>query len=446
MVVDDIAHITEELYKKNFELAQKNKILSLIREIDFVILSNITDPQKIAQKIANTIVHDVSFIKLVSLFLYNKKDNGFHHLATSESPNAQVTFETEFQHILGKMGETSNLITKAFEKRQMCITNNIVDIYDPFFPKEQVVKIQTDFAIKSFLVYPISIREEMYGSMVIGIEMVQNSLSYYQIDLIDRLPGIVGIALDNCFLYQELQAANEKLKALDKLKDEFFALASHELRTPLTAIRGNAQLIQDHYASKVNDKQFDEMIKDMHDGSIRLIQLVNDFLDMSRLEQGKIDFKKQNFSLSEVLIKVMTELKTLGVSKGLKFMTNIWVENPRVFADPDRVKQVIYNLVGNAIKFTKQGSVVIGVEQEDQNTIKILVTDTGLGIPVDKQLLLFQKFQQVGNVLTPEASQGSGLGLHICKLLVTGMGGAITLEKSEVGKGSTFSFTLPIAK
>lgn len=441
----DKEHITEELYKKNFELAQKNKILSLIREIDYVILSTITDPQQVAQKIANTIVRNSPLIRLVSVFLYSKADNGFHHLATSESPNAQVTFETEFQRILGRMGETSNLITKAFEKKKMCVTNNIVEIFTPFFTQEQVSKIQQDFSIKSFLIYPISIREEMYGSIVIGIEEDQNSLSYYQIDLIDRLPGIVGIAIDNCTLYKELEDANDKLKQLDKLKDEFFSLASHELRTPLTAIRGNAALLLSHYGAKFTDPAFAEMVNDMHEGSTRLIQIVNDFLDMSRLEQGKIDFKKQNFQLSDVVIQVMNELKTIGDGKGIELMTNIPIATLRVFADPDRVKQVIYNLVGNAIKFTQKGSVTVGIQQEDKSTVRVFVTDTGSGIPVDKQSLLFQKFQQAGNILTPEVSQGSGLGLYICKLLIQGMGGIIGLEKSEVGRGSTFSFTLPLA-
>jgi signal transduction histidine kinase/HAMP domain-containing protein len=236
------------------------------------------------------------------------------------------------------------------------------------------------------------------------------------------------------------------VKALERSKDEFFSIASHELRTPLTAVRGNAALIQQLYGPKVKDKDFDEMINDIHDASVRLIEIVNDFLDASRLEQGKIQFENTAFAVQEVLDGVAYDLGAVAKEKGntIKIGTDVR-RVPAIFADKNRVKQIVYNLVGNAMKFTENGTITVDAQISD-GMMKTTVTDTGPGISEDGQRLLFRKFQQVGaGLLTRDASRGTGLGLYISKLLSEQMGGRIALEHSEVGKGTTFSFTLPLA-
>lgn len=233
---------------------------------------------------------------------------------------------------------------------------------------------------------------------------------------------------------------------LDRSKDEFLSIASHELRTPLTAIRGNTAMIKQFYETQVNDATFNEMVEDIHTSSVRLISIVNDFLDASRLEQGKIKFDMQAFDLMEVLENVAYETGAMAKEKGNQIVIDKTLRSlPEVLADKDRVKQVIYNLVGNAMKFTEKGAITITAAKVD-SMVKVFVSDTGPGIPEESQKLLFRKFQQAGNNLfTRDTSRGTGLGLYISKLLVESMGGTISLDRSEPGKGTTFAFTLPLA-
>ncbi len=232
---------------------------------------------------------------------------------------------------------------------------------------------------------------------------------------------------------------------LERAKDEFFSIASHELRTPLTAIRGNASLIKTYYGDKLPDKNTLEMIDDIHESSIRLIDIVNDFLDASALEQGKITMKPELISIQQIVSEVIRELQALCEDKGIRLKNDESVTSlPQVKADKQRVKQVIYNLIGNAVKFTEQGSITISGRLDEQ-FVYIAVTDTGTGMSVENQRLLFRKFQQAGNsLLTRDTTKGTGLGLYISKLIVERSGGKIWLEYSEQGKGSIFTFSLPL--
>lgn len=236
-------------------------------------------------------------------------------------------------------------------------------------------------------------------------------------------------------------------RVLDRSKDEFFSIASHELRTPLTAIRGNTKMIDEYYSDAIQDKDVKAMISDIYESSVRLIEIVNDFLDVSRLEQGKTVYKLEPVAIDKIVEIIVYEMTAVARVRGISLSTDKTLLGgiPPIYADQNKVKQVLYNLVGNALKFTKEGSIDISIEVL-KNNIKILVTDTGRGISKEGQALLFHKFQQAGNSLfTRDTTKGTGLGLYICKLLAEGMGGKVALEKSQPGKGSVFSLTLPIA-
>ncbi len=236
-------------------------------------------------------------------------------------------------------------------------------------------------------------------------------------------------------------------KMLDRSKDEFLSIASHELRTPLTAIRGNSAMINKYYAAELTNPDLKEMINDIHESSVRLIELVNDFLDVSALEQGKMPINPETINLQDIVTDVVRELQNLCDEKGIKLISDVSVASaPPVLADRQRTKQVIYNLVGNAVKFTEQGSITIST-QLDENFVYTSVTDTGRGMSPENQRLLFRKFQQASNnILTRDTTKGTGLGLYISKLIVEQSGGRIGLKSSELGKGTTFTFTLPRVK
>lgn len=235
-------------------------------------------------------------------------------------------------------------------------------------------------------------------------------------------------------------------KIMERARDEFFSIASHELRTPLTSIRGNTAMIVQYFADILNEKtELKEMIDDIHSSSVRLISIVNDFLNVSRLEMKRMTYKYSDFNIVDLITKVHKELEPNAAEKHDTVTLQTSSDSlPLVHADPDRVKEVLLNLIGNAIKFTDNGSVTTHVRMENTH-IRVEVTDSGLGIPQKQQDLLFRKFQQAEeNIYTRDTSKSSGLGLYISKLLIEEMKGTIGLARSEEGKGSTFYFTLPI--
>jgi len=235
-------------------------------------------------------------------------------------------------------------------------------------------------------------------------------------------------------------------KNLERSKDEFFSIASHELRTPLTAIRGNTAMILEYYKDVLKDPELKSMVDDVHESSIRLINIVNDFLNASRLEQNKMKYQIEKFEIDGIILETLKDYEIIGTKKEVSI--NYLSQNekiPLVLADPDKVRQILTNLVGNALKFTpEKGSVEVSARVFD-GFVKILVTDTGRGISSKQQSMLFHKFQQANESLfTRDTAGGSGLGLYISKMMVEGMGGEIKLENSVEGLGTTFSFSLPL--
>ena len=235
-------------------------------------------------------------------------------------------------------------------------------------------------------------------------------------------------------------------KVLDRARDEFFSIASHELRTPLTAIMGNTSLIEEYFSAKLKDKELKEMIDDVKESAERLIRIVDDFLNVSRLEMGKIEFKKENVDLKTLAQNVIKELGPQAAQKGIALeIESPKSEIPKAKADSARAEEVLINLVGNAIKYSDKGEIKIGFAPEN-GTVKVSVSDTGKGIAPENEKLLFHKFQQAGSsIYTRDTTQGTGLGLYISRLMVEGMGGKVWLEKTQVDKGSVFAFSLPVA-
>jgi two-component system phosphate regulon sensor histidine kinase PhoR len=237
-------------------------------------------------------------------------------------------------------------------------------------------------------------------------------------------------------------------KVLSRSKDEFFSIASHELRTPLTSIKGNASMMLNYYPEIIDkDPSLKQMTADIYESSARLIDIVRDFLDVSRIEQGKMVFRYEPVAIERLIETIFYEMKTSLDEKKifLKTDTKTLDKLPKVWADKDRLSQILYNLIGNAVKFTEAGGVTVEAAVET-GFLRVSVTDTGRGISLDNQKLLFHKFQQAGDsLLTRDTTRGTGLGLYISRLMIDSMGGEIQLARSEENKGATFTFRIPIA-
>ena len=240
---------------------------------------------------------------------------------------------------------------------------------------------------------------------------------------------------------RELEVANERLKALDRLKSDFVSNVSHELRTPLTAIKGAVDLILREVPGPLNEKQSHYLAR-VRSNTQHLAGLINDLLDLSKIEEGKIELKATRVSLGGEIHEVVETLRPIASEKQMIVDVEIAAPSLLVWADRDKVTQVLMNLIGNAIKFTPaQGRVKVSVIREEADWVKVVVGDNGPGIPLEEKEKIFDKFYQIAEVggAKPKCT---GLGLAISKVLVELHGGRIWVE-SEMNRGSTFSFTLP---
>lgn len=236
-----------------------------------------------------------------------------------------------------------------------------------------------------------------------------------------------------------LAQANEKLKELDTLKSHFISTVSHELRTPLTSIKGSIGLILNGVAGNINDKT-KEFLDICYKNTDRLIRLINDLLDIQKIEAGKFQLNKEEFDLVKLVEESLTSLKHYARDCNVT-LTGELPKTAYVYADKDRISQVLYNLISNGIKFSEGGQVTVSIF-DNENEVKVTVLDTGIGIPADKQESIFEKFTQIHE---NTRRKGTGLGLSICKALIGEHKGKIWVESQE-GSGSRFYFILPKEK
>jgi signal transduction histidine kinase len=244
-----------------------------------------------------------------------------------------------------------------------------------------------------------------------------------------------GHSIGRLYAYHDLSWE----RTIDQMKSEFISIASHELRTPMTSIKGSVDLILGGAAGKVSEEAV-ELLEIAHSSCDRMIRLINDILDLSKIEAGQIKLKLAPIDLTDPVERSMRSLKSLAAQDRI----TLTLESPRqlslVHADKDRIEQVVANLVFNAIKFSPAGGEVKIVLSADDGWILCAITDQGCGIPEEDLDRIFGRFQQVGS---PKRSGGTGLGLAITHALVTEHKGKIWVE-SRVGEGSRFIFGLPV--
>jgi PAS domain S-box-containing protein len=259
-------------------------------------------------------------------------------------------------------------------------------------------------------------------------------------DVEGKIVGFLRIAKD----VTEKRRYERRLRELDKMKSDFVSNVSHELRTPLTSIKGSVDNMLDGLTGPLNDKQVRYLAR-IKSNTDRLSRLISDLLDLSRIEAGRVEVRPTALSMAALTGEVAEYLKPLAAEKLLQIEVVAADPSMTVWADRDKVTQVLLNLIGNAIKFSpRDGTVTVAIEKNEQEWVKISVADSGPGILPAEMNKIFVKFYQIANT-DKHRPKGSGLGLTISKALVEMQGGKIWVE-SEVGKGTRFSFTLPAQK
>ena len=294
--------------------------------------------------------------------------------------------------------------------------------------EEMRAKVQISGALRD-----IEIRSKKKDGVLIYLSLSVSPIR----DLEGKIVGFLRVAKD----ITEKKRYERRLKELDKMKSDFVSNVSHELRTPLTSIKGSVDNMLDGLTGSLNEKQI-RYLNRIKSNTDRLSRLINDLLDLSRIESGRVEVRPTTLPLTALAEEVAEHMKALAAEKLIRIEVPPPDPSVTVWADRDKVTQVLMNLIGNAVKFTPQdGKITVALEKNGNDYIQISVADTGPGILPEEQNKIFSKFYQVANI-DKQKPKGSGLGLAISKALVEMHGGKIWMD-SEVGRGSTFYFTLP---
>jgi signal transduction histidine kinase len=295
---------------------------------------------------------------------------------------------------------------------------------------------------RTILATPLLREDTAIGVMVMRRAEVR-PFEAKQIALLQTFADQAVIAIENVRLFAELQERTAQLQVASRHKDEFLANMSHELRTPLNAVIGFSEVLLDRMFGDINDKQ-EEYLTDILSSGRHLLSLINDILDLSKIEAGRMDLEITEFDMPAAIDNALTLVHERAARRGLVLERDIDPELGAFRGDERKIKQVLLNLLSNAIKFTNEGGHVMVRATGKGEVVEIAVADTGVGIAPEDQEVVFEEFRQVGNDLARK-HEGTGLGLALARRFVELHGGNLWLD-SEVGVGSTFTFALPVKR
>ena len=296
--------------------------------------------------------------------------------------------------------------------------------------------------MRSILFAPMLYEGSGIGAIWVGRRSV-SQFTDKQIALLKTFADQAVIAIQNVRLFREIQEKSRQLEIANQHKSDFLANMSHELRTPLNAIIGFSEVLIEKMFGELNEKQADYM-KDIHESGRHLLSLINDILDLAKIEAGRMELEPSDFDLPSALSNAMTLVRERAQRHGIALGLNLDPNLSTLRADERKFKQIVVNLLSNAVKFTSDGGRVDVSAKLANDSVEIAVADTGIGIAPEDQAAVFEEFKQVGRDYTRKA-EGTGLGLALTKRFVELHGGAIRLE-SALGKGSTFTFTIPVCE
>jgi signal transduction histidine kinase len=306
-------------------------------------------------------------------------------------------------------------------------------------PPSPVNDINIREGYRAVLIIPLLRPDHIVGALVVRRKS-PGEFPQSSIDLLETFADQSVVAIQNANLFHEIEEKGKQLAVASQHKSQFLANMSHELRTPLNAILGYTELILDGIYGDTPEKA-QAVLKRVESNGRHLLGLINDVLDLSKIEAGQLTLTLTDYSMKDVLYNVFSAVEPLANDKKLGFRVDAQPDMPKGHGDERRLTQVVLNLVGNAIKFSDQGEVVIKATSAN-GTFTVAVQDNGPGISKADQGKIFEEFQQADNSATKKKG-GTGLGLSISRRIVEMHGGRLSVE-SEIGKGSVFSFTLPV--
>ncbi|MEN6572037.1 MAG: GAF domain-containing protein [Anaerolineaceae bacterium] len=308
-----------------------------------------------------------------------------------------------------------------------------------YYPNPLLPETRAEMAI------PMKIGGNVIGALDVQSKRV-SAFTQDELSVLQILSDQIAVAIENARAYEMSQQAVTEMQELDRVKNQFLANMSHELRTPLNSVIGFSRVILKGIDGPINDVQ-EQDINAIYKSGMHLLTMINEILDLSKIDAGKMELQLESVNLSDVVNSVISNTAGLVREKPIEVIQKVDSTIPRLMIDETRVGQVLINLISNAVKFTEKGSITIEAKIAEnpfgKQEVLVTVTDTGMGIAPADQSKLFQRFSQVDDSPTRKTG-GTGLGLSICRSLIEMHGGQIGLLSSEIGKGSVFYFTLPI--
>jgi signal transduction histidine kinase/uncharacterized membrane protein len=360
--------------------------------------------------------------------MHRQEGTNYRAIATYGHADREASLGIPFE-----AGRGSVIGRTVLERKPIQVADVLAD------PEYAFREVQQKIGFRTVLGVPLLREGHPIGAVVLMRKAVR-PFTEKQIDLVTTFADQAGIAIENVRLFDEIQDKSRQLEEASQHKSQFLANMSHELRTPLNAILGYTELMADGAYGEPSEKMLG-ILKRLEANGKHLLGLINDVLDLSKIEAGQLVLELSDYCIQDIAQTVRSTLEPLAADKKLAFKVDVASQLPPGRGDGRRLTQVLINLVGNAIKFTDAGEVAIKAEANN-GSFHVSVRDTGPGISSADQARLFQEFQQADNAITKKKG-GTGLGLAISKRIIEMHGGRIWVE-SQPGQGSTFTFTLPV--
>jgi two-component system, NtrC family, sensor kinase len=423
------ARLLTELQARTQELSRSVGELQALGEVGQAISSTLDLETVLTTIVARAV--QLSALDGGVVFEYDEGTEEFVHRAATETGGtlAEARRTTRVQKGEGVVGQTALTLEPA----------QVPDITVPGAYDSRLRGNLIESGVRAILAVPMVREGHIIGCLVVS----RNRPGEFPAETIDLLRTFAtqsALAIQNARLFQEIADKSRQLEAASRHKSEFLANMSHELRTPLNAIIGFSEVLMQRMFGELNAKQ-DEYLKDIYDSGRHLLSLINDILDLSKIEAGRMELELTDFDLPTAIDTALTLVRERATRRGIALQKTLDERIGSVQADERKVRQVVMNLLSNAIKFTPEGGRIQVRAMPVDGSVEVSVTDTGVGIAPEDQEAVFEEFRQVG--ASAAKQEGTGLGLALCRKFVELHGGTIWVT-SAVGAGSTFTFRLPV--
>ncbi len=421
----------KELQARTGELTQSVEKLTALGEVSRAVTSTLD-----VETVLDTIVSHASQLAGAdgcSIFEYDEGAEQFQLRATH---NDDAAFVAALRAVPLRKGE--GLMGRAAEMREPI---QIPDISQPGAYRSSVRDTLIRFGYRALLSVPLLREDQIIGSLSFN-RKAPGEFPPEVVDVLKTFATQSALAIQNARLFREIADKSRQLEAASRHKSEFLANMSHELRTPLNAIIGFSEVLTERMFGELNEKQ-DEYLKDIYASGQHLLSLINDILDLSKIEAGRMELEATDFDLPSAIDNALILVRERATRRGIILGRTIDKRLGMLHGDERKVKQVLLNLLSNALKFTPEGGRIDVSARLQDGAAEIAVADAGVGIAPEDQEAVFEEFRQVGTA--DKKVEGTGLGLALSRKFIELHGGRIWV-KSQVGHGSTFTFTLPVRR